>query len=116
MLFYLSNRFNPLLRHGTCSGLSQYDYFSLTINLYLQFPTPAILTQAVGSTISADSLRDAMGGKTRASLTCTNGKYINGVYTCWSQINGVPQAQVECPADVQAEDTCTEATLEVASL
>jgi ribonuclease T2 len=104
-------------KHGTCSGLSQLTYFNSTINLIQSFGTPSVFTSAVGSTISASTLRDAFGGKTYASLQCTSTKYVNGVYTCWdrSTSTGLPTKQIECPSDVQAEDTCTVSTLVVES-
>ncbi len=66
--------------------------------------------------ISASTLRNDFGGPTKATLSCTTSKYIDGVYTCWSQQNGIPIAQITCPSDVQAEDTCTATTLVVATL
>ena len=103
-------------KHGTCTTLNQEEYFTASLDLIKKFGTPASVTAAVGSTISADSLRNDFGGATFASLQCTSGKYLNGVYTCWSkQANGYPDAQIACPSDVQKEDTCTASTLNVAS-
>jgi ribonuclease T2 len=92
-------------KHGTCSGLPQTEYFNTTVNLLRSFGTPAIFTQNVGKSVSADDLRDALGGATMASLLCSNGQ-LTGAYTCWSQTNGLPQKQTTCPASVQSEDTC----------
>lgn len=94
-------------KHGTCTGLSQYNYFTNTLNLLQSFGTPALLTQNAGGSVDAASLRNAFGGATMVALQCTSGKYINGAYTCWTQENGVPTKQIVCPADVQKEDTCT---------
>eukprot|EP01035_Chromulina_nebulosa_P019484 gene19484-25370_t len=102
-------------KHGTCSGLSQATYFQNTINLYLKYGTPSILTSAVGSTISASSLRTAMGGSSYVALQCTSGSYLSGAYSCWSQTNGIPGSQTACPSGVIAEDTCTSSTLKVTS-
>mmetsp|Transcript_7170 Transcript_7170/g.10665 ORF Transcript_7170/g.10665 Transcript_7170/m.10665 type:complete len:223 (+) Transcript_7170:73-741(+) len=103
-------------KHGTCSNLSQYDYFSATIALIKKFGTPADYTAAVGSTISASTLRDDFGGPSYASLQCSGGNYVNGVFTCWGVDEAyMPTVQIECPEDVQGEDTCTSETLEVAS-
>lgn len=100
-------------KHGTCSGLSQYDYFTNAINIIKKVGTPVDFQNAVGSTMSADALRADFGGKDHASLQCTSSKFINGVYSCWSQVNGIPQSQITCPKDVQAEDTCTVTTITV---
>jgi ribonuclease T2 len=102
-------------KHGTCSGLSQDDYFQATVNLAKSFGTPQSLQDAAkaGTTLSADTLRNDMGGASYASLQCTSGKYLNGVYTCWNQSNGLPTTQTQCPSDVQKEDTCTSSTLSI---
>jgi ribonuclease T2 len=90
-------------KHGTCSGLSQYDYFNYATQLIQTFGTPSAYTAAAtgDGTMNANDLRDDFGGASMASLQCSSGKYINGVYTCWSTVNGVPTTQVVCPSDVQ---------------
>ncbi len=100
-------------KHGTCTGLSQYDYFSKTLSLIKSFGTPASVTKAVGSTISASTLRNDFGGSSYVALQCDSGKYLSGAYTCWNQSNGVPTTQRTCPKDVIGEDTCTSSTLTV---
>eukprot|EP01035_Chromulina_nebulosa_P020890 gene20890-27079_t len=102
-------------KHGTCTTLSQEEYFSAGLNLIKKFGTPASLTSAVGGTIAATDLRNALGGAAYVSLQCTSGKYLNGAYTCWSMVNGLPSAQIQCASDVQKEDTCTSSTISVAS-
>lgn len=104
-------------KHGTCSGLSQINYFNATISMIESFGTPSVYSNAVGSTIDATTLRDAFGGSSFASLQCTSQKYVNGVYTCWGMdpVTNFPTNQIECPSDVVAEDTCTVETLEVSS-
>jgi len=103
-------------KHGTCSGLSQYDYFSKTISLIKKYGTPASVTKAAGSTISASQLRTDFGGATYVALQCDSGKYLSGAYTCWNQSSGSPSTQRACPTDVQKEDTCTSSTLTVRTL
>jgi ribonuclease T2 len=102
-------------KHGTCSGLSQYDYFNYAVQLIQSFGTPSAFTAAATTdgSINADDLRNDFGGADKASLQCSGGKYINGVFTCWSSVNGVPTSQVVCPSDVQGEDTCTSSTLTI---
>lgn len=101
-------------KHGTCSGLSQYDYFNSAINLIKQLGTPQDFIDNVGGTMSSSDLRNDYGGATETTLTCS-GAYINGLYTCWNTVNGFPQEQIVCPADVQAEDTCTSSTINIAA-
>ena len=105
-------------KHGTCSGLSQDDYFQTTVNLIKSFGTPQSLIDAADkkTTLSAATLRNDLGGATYASLQCVSGKYLSGVYTCWTPVNGLPTTQTVCPSDVQKEDTCTSSTLTIQTL
>jgi ribonuclease T2 len=100
-------------KHGTCTGLSQYDYMSQTVNLDKSFGTPVLISNNVGGSINAEELRNYYGGPTRVSLQCNSGNYLNGVYTCWSQVNGKVSSQIECPTDVQKEDTCPGSTINI---
>ena len=102
-------------KHGTCSGLSQYDYFNDSFNLIKQLGTPDYVSNnAGGDAINSNGVRLTFGGAAKASLQCSSSIYINGVYTCWSRNeDGSPNAQVECPSDVISEDSCSEQTLMV---
>lgn len=100
-------------KHGTCTGLSQHDYFTHALDLLKKFGTPALMTKSAGGTVDAASLRNAFGGATMVALQCSSDSYINGAYTCWTQENGVPTKQIVCPDDVQKEDTCTSETLTI---
>ncbi len=104
-------------KHGTCSGLTQQNYFQDTINLIEAFGTPASVTAAVGGNISASGLRNDFGGANMVSLQCNGGVYLSGAFTCWSRnSDGSVGTQTVCPADVQTEDTCTGSSLVVTSL
>lgn len=104
-------------KHGTCSGLEQEDYFQAAIDLIKSFGTPSSVTEAVGSSVDADTVRDDMGGASKASLQCESGKYLNGVYTCWTRnSDGSVGSQVSCPSDVQGEDTCSSSSVSVTAL
>jgi len=102
-------------KHGTCTGLSQEDYFQITISLYLKLGTPLSIIDAINSTISTEKLRNDFGGSKFVSLQCDKGSYLSGVYTCWNIINKIPFNQIQCPNDVQDEDTCTSSTIKVTS-
>eukprot|EP00605_Chrysophyceae_sp_TOSAG23-4_P000863 GSChrysophyteH1.ASY1.ANO1.954.1 assembled CDS len=103
-------------KHGTCSGLSQVGYFNTTINLAKSFGTPSIFTKNTGKTVSANDLRNSLGGHTKASLICSGGNKLTGAYTCWAQKDGVPTAQATCPQCVQDEDTCTSSSVTIESM
>jgi len=102
-------------KHGTCSGLTQIDYFNNTIRLTESFVTPPSVQNSIGGApVDASKIRSEFGGSNFASLQCTAGSYLVGVYTCWERdSNGHPTVQVACPADVVAEDTCTSASVSV---
>lgn len=95
-------------KHGTCSGLTQTEYFTTAIDMIKQLGTPSIYSDAVGSSMSAGDIRDAFGGSTKATILCS-GSYVTDVYTCWSRSSstGAAGSQIVCPDDVQHEDTCT---------
>lgn len=92
-------------KHGTCSGLSQIEYFNQALDLTNRIPTPAVLYESIGYSISANALRIGLGGADYVALQCNN-QILNGAYTCWQQINNIPSVQIVCPASVVKEDTC----------
>ena len=102
-------------KHGTCSQLSQYDYFQQAILLAETFVTPEILYKYINTTdsLSTSDLRNALGGSTYAALQCSNTNILTGVYTCWSHS---PVLQIECPQSVQSEDTCSSEYLNIVAL
>lgn len=93
-------------KHGTCSGLSQLEYFNQALDLTNRIPTPTALYKSIGHNMSASALRIGFGGTNYVALLCTN-QILNGAYTCWQQTNNIPSVQIACPASVVKEDTCT---------
>lgn len=93
-------------KHGTCSGLSQQDYFNQALELTNRIPTPNALYDFIGKNMSANALRIGFGGANYVALQCNN-QVLTGAYTCWGQINNFPSAQIICPASVIKEDTCS---------
>ena len=100
-------------KHGTCSTLTQVEYFEAAISLAKTFSTPASFKKAIGDEMEAADLKKAMGGDKKVVLQCEGGKYLSGLYTCWSQLKGQPLLQEECPLEVLKEETCTASTLNI---
>jgi len=92
-------------KHGTCTGLSQYEYFNSAIQLTFRIPTPDILYRSIGQNVSATELRNSFGGSDYVALQCSN-QHLTGLYTCWNQIDGIPTYQMKCPTSVSKEDSC----------
>jgi ribonuclease T2 len=93
-------------KHGTCSGLSQYDYFYKAIQLTSNIPMPDILYYSIGNNISATELRNSFGGDKYVTLLCTN-QQLTGLYTCWGEtLDNSPTVQIKCPESMKNEDTC----------
>ncbi len=92
-------------KHGTCSGLSQYDYFNEALKLTNNVITPDFLQNAIGTSVSVDALRNSISKPLTISLQCKNQNLV-GVYTCWDQVDNKPTILINCPTDVLAEDTC----------
>ncbi len=65
-------------KHGTCSGLSQMDYFNAAINLIEAYGTPRIVSDNVGKSVAASDLRNAFGGADFVSLQCSSSIYVVG--------------------------------------
>lgn len=102
------------MRHGTCSGLSQSNYFSSAIALIKALKTPKVLMAAVGGGMSTAVLRDSFGGKGFVSLRCSDGNYLTEVYTCWDKDDdNLPTGRTNCPKDVLKADNCDADVLQV---
>ncbi|OWZ12116.1 hypothetical protein PHMEG_00014767 [Phytophthora megakarya] len=105
------------MRHGTCSGLKQVDYFTHTINLERNqtlAPTPQFVQDNVGQHVDVKKLREAFGD---AALKCQHthsqdedAKHVtmfSQVFTCWQKNqHNVPTQRCACPPHIHSEDTC----------
>jgi ribonuclease I len=93
-------------KHGTCSGLVQFDYFSKALGLLLE--TPSVVRQAYGSTVHKNELLDGYGGEKMASLVCKSG-YLSEVRACFEKKeDGIPGERMECPESTLSESSCGE--------
>jgi ribonuclease T2 len=90
-------------KHGTCSGLSQYDYFSHALQMFVH--TPPLVGKHYGESIQKDDLVQAFGGS--VILRCAGGKFLSEVRVCLSMDkNGVPLERITCPEVLTKEDNC----------
>lgn len=115
-------------RHGTCSGLSQPEFFLAAVGLERNdslAPTPQLVQDNVGKQVSTAALRAAfaikegtstdgsMGG---AVLKCVHGDALSQVFTCWAKDERhAPIARRACPQHVIREDTCFKRSVRIAA-
>lgn len=105
-------------RHGTCSGLSQIEYFSQAVNLVRNgtADTPAIVQENVGKSVPIEKLREAFGGSSLpATLKCMHGgDTLSQVFTCWlKDEKNLPIRRRPCPEHVLREDTCSRSSIQI---
>lgn len=92
-------------KHGTCSKLTQYEYFDNALELIISYGTPKIITDNIGENISKYDVQLSFGGINYVSLQCDN-NVLTGSYTCWSEKNNTPYNNIECTTEVLNEDSC----------
>jgi ribonuclease T2 len=93
-------------KHGTCTGLSQLDYFSHALQKLI--PTPSIVKDAEEnhSLVSRDMLLEAYGGVKRVALVCDK-EYLSEVRVCHQkEMNGNVGERMECPESILKESSC----------
>lgn len=96
-------------KHGTCTGLSQVQYFSTAVSYLKKQGTPSLISSHISSSVTKAALQAAYGGASRVSLGCGGGKYLSQVMTCWGldKKSHLPTSQVDCPQAVLSEDSCS---------
>ena len=91
-------------RHGSCSGLPQFDYFEKSIEISNHLPTPQIITNNVGKTVRTEELRNHYGTPS-VLLKCDNRGHLQAVDSCWEKLpDSLVGNRAECPSFL--EDTC----------
>jgi ribonuclease T2 len=90
-------------KHGTCSGLSQYDYFLHALQMFVH--TPPLLGKHYGDSVDRNALIEAFGGG--VILVCTGGRFLSEVRVCLTiDTQSVPLGRVPCPDVLQEESNC----------
>ncbi|KAL3793766.1 hypothetical protein HJC23_013328 [Cyclotella cryptica] len=93
-------------KHGTCSGLMQFDYFHSALGLLLD--TPAVVREGYGTTVDKKTLLQGYGGDNMAALVCKSG-YLSEVRACFEKNeDGTPGERMECPEKVLSESSCSD--------
>jgi len=106
-------------KHGTCSGLDEYTYFSSAIAVEVGLGTPSTIAAAAGGSLALSDIYSAYGQpvcnqKTDdcwVSVDCnSDDSGFLSVTTCWTK----DLQQVICPNAVVNEDKCPD-TVNIAS-
>eukprot|EP00581_Thalassiosira_minuscula_P031240 CAMPEP_0183785438 /NCGR_PEP_ID=MMETSP0739-20130205/66498_1 /TAXON_ID=385413 /ORGANISM="Thalassiosira miniscula, Strain CCMP1093" /LENGTH=160 /DNA_ID=CAMNT_0026029441 /DNA_START=781 /DNA_END=1263 /DNA_ORIENTATION=+ len=101
-------------KHGTCSGMSQKDYFQTALDLFL--PTPSIVLENHGSVVPKTELQEqfkeeddtSSAGADTTLMVCKYG-YLSEVQACYKKMeDGRTGKRMVCPNVATKEDTCGE--------
>mmetsp|Transcript_31905 Transcript_31905/g.48931 ORF Transcript_31905/g.48931 Transcript_31905/m.48931 type:complete len:245 (-) Transcript_31905:87-821(-) len=95
-------------KHGTCSGLSQDNYFSAALKLFLD--TPSIIAEKYGSTVAKKELKIAYGSQSEGMIFyCNHGRFLSEVRACFGMDSDrLPTSQIPCPEVALEENNCGE--------
>ena len=93
------------IKHGTCSGLSQLDYFASALDSYV--PTPGLIKLAEGDQVPKSALLSAYGGSRMVALVCDARHYLSEVRVCLGKDkDGTATGRIACNDAVLKEDSC----------
>jgi len=121
-------------KHGTCSGLSQHEYFNAALSHFVSTPPvvydyylinskqehqastdPAYSTNeeiegdiAFLKSFPKQLLLIGYGGPGNVVLTCSNKKYLSEIRMCFGkdEVTHLPLERITCPDSVMKEDSC----------
>jgi ribonuclease T2 len=97
-------------KHGTCSGLSQRDYFSQILKAQVEYVTPEFVKNNIGKETDSPKLFESYEGNKKVLLLCENVNMLNEIRICLSQKDGFLNERIECPENIQNQSTCTQST------
>ena len=90
-------------KHGTCSGLSQLEYFEEALDNLL--PAPFIIRSTYGSAVQRQEIDQEYNNK--AVLICNHRQWFKEVRLCFSRTpDGIPTVAVDCPEEIKNMDSC----------
>jgi len=109
---YISSEFwdHEWGKHGTCSGLDDYDYLWQAISVHEVLMTPPVISSHTGSSVllpelmvyySGSSGSCPQGSPCIVGLNCSDG-YLSDVTTCWTKAG----IQRTCPWEVIDHSKC----------
>jgi ribonuclease T2 len=103
-------------KHGTCTGLTQDEYFDTALKHFL--PTPQLVRDNYGmsTAVKREELLEAYRNSTEyynnnmygdVVLVCSGGKYLSEVRTCVAKSkDGSGSRRIKCIPQVQQESNC----------
>lgn len=102
-------------KHGTCTGMSQDDYFDTVLKHFL--PTPSFVGENYGMEVSAsdllskyrelDKYSDSSEDFGDVILVCSGGKYLSEVRVCVAKNkDGSGSQRIKCIDQVNDESNC----------
>ncbi len=77
-------------KHGSCSDLTPDAYFKAITKVAKSLPTPKLLKENLGSTVTYSDLVNAFGGQKYVNILCQRSRsgkrqYLSGIRTFWSK-------------------------------
>jgi ribonuclease T2 len=95
-------------KHGTCSGLDQYSYYTAAMNISVALGTPAAISNNVGGTAQLADIYSGFGAQPCTvgfpcdiSIDCANAGLMSTT-TCWKK----DMTRMTCPGDVITKANC----------